>query len=412
MLKNDNTAQVEILDESEQSGTALVPTRRPDAGDAGARAEAGPEVPPQSPARQARRPLGRAVLAVALLAGISAGGYLGYQWYTVGRFMVSTDDAYVGAVNTTLASKVSGYVAEITQPDNAYVHAGDVIARIDDGDYRLAVDAARDKIAAQEATIERLQDERAPQEAAVAQAKAQVLSAQAARTRTQLELERQQALAKKDFASGQKLEAARADRDQAEASLQSAKAAVAAAQANIGVLEGKQQEAARTLDSLKTDLAKAERDLSFAVVRAPIDGVLSNRAIQVGDYVQTGARLASIVPLDRVYVDANFKETQIAGLHPGQKVDLKVDALPDRVIEGRIESLAPASGSVFSLLPPDNATGNFTKIVQRLPVRIDIADDVVAQHVLRPGMSVIVDVDTRAARIADADTDRSAVAER
>ena len=178
--------------------------------------------------------------------------------------------------------------------------------------------------------------------------------------------------------------------------MQSAQAALDAATANVDVLKAQQQEAARTMDELRTALAKAERDLSFTVIRAPVDGVIGNRAVQVGDYMQTGQRLASLVPLDEVYVDANFKETQLAHLRPGQKVEIDVDALPDHPIEGTVDSLAPASGAVFSLLPPDNATGNFTKIVQRLPVRIKVPADVAAQGELRPGMSVLVSVNTKA----------------
>ena len=146
---------------------------------------------------------------------------------------------------------------------------------------------------------------------------------------------------------------------------------------------------------MQTALAKAERDLSFTIIRAPFDGVIGNRAVQVGDYVQPTQRLASLVPLQAVYIDANFKETQFAHLQPGQPVSITVDALPGRMLEGRVASFAPASGSVFSLLPPDNATGNFTKIVQRLPVRILVPASVAEQSVLRPGMSVIVKVDTK-----------------
>ena len=168
-----------------------------------------------------------------------------------------------------------------------------------------------------------------------------------------------------------------------------------AAIANLEVLRAQQQEAARTLDELRTAQAKAERDLSFTIIRAPVDGVFGNRAVQTGDYVQTAQRVASLVPLSDVYIDANFKETQLARIHPGQPVTVSVDALPDHDIHGRVASLAPASGSVFSLLPPDNATGNFTKIVQRLPVRIEVPAGVAAQRVLRPGMSVVVSVNTK-----------------
>ena len=141
--------------------------------------------------------------------------------------------------------------------------------------------------------------------------------------------------------------------------------------------------------------------MSFTVIRAPIDGVIGNRAIQTGDYVQTGQRLASLVPLNEVYVNANFKETQVAHLRPGQTASIAVDALPEHTIQGTVESFSPASGSVFSLLPPDNATGNFTKIVQRLPVRIRVPADVAREGLLRPGMSVVVSVNTKATKVAD-----------
>ena len=229
----------------------------------------------------------------------------------------------------------------------------------------------------------------------MAQARAQLASARAVETRTGSELKRQQALASKEFASRQTLEKAQSNRDQAVASVQSAQAAIASAIANVGVLEAQQQEAEHQLKELKTAQAKAERDLSFTVIRAPIDGVIGNRAMQVGDFVQTGQRLAAVVPLHDVYVDANFKETQVANLRPGQPVEVSVDALPDHTITGTVASMSPASGSVFSLLPPDNATGNFTKIVQRLAVRVRLPAAVTDKRLLRPGMSVVVSVNTK-----------------
>jgi membrane fusion protein, multidrug efflux system len=338
--------------------------------------------------------------AVAVLA-FGVAGWFGYDWWTVGRFTVSTDDAYVQAYNTTLAAKVAGYLASVPVTDNTYVHTGDVIATIDNGDYRLAVDSARAKVATQEATIARMGHQITAQEAAVEQAKTQLVSAQAAATRTELELTRQNLLVARDASSRQLLEQAQANRDQAIAAVQGAQAAIESAAANVDVLKGQRQEAISTLDELKTALAKAERDLSFTVIRAPIDGVIGNRAVQTGDYVQTGQRLASLVPLDEVYVNANFKETQLARLRPGQPASIAVDALPEHTIQGTVESFSPASGSVFSLLPPDNATGNFTKIVQRLPVRIHVPPAIAREGLLRPGMSVVVSVNTKASAAAD-----------
>lgn len=337
-------------------------------------------------------------LALFGLAGVitlAAGGWYGYHWLTAGRFIVSTDDAYVRADATTLAAKVSGYVSAIGVADNTYVHTGDVIARIDDGDYRLAVDTARDKLATQQSTVARIGKQIQAQQASVEQARAQLVSAQAGETRAQSELRRQQELAAKEFASRQTLEQAQSNRDQAVAGVQSAQAALDSAIANVDVLTAQQQEATRQQQELNTSLAKAERDLSFTVIRAPVDGVIGNRAMRVGDFVQIGQRLASVVPLAEVYIDANFKETQLARLKPGQPVSVNVDALPGRDITGTVASVSPASGSVFSLLPPDNATGNFTKIVQRLAVRIRLPADVTDQRLLRPGMSVVVDVNTK-----------------
>ncbi len=351
----------------------------------------------QDPSANQPRRLSRRKLALGAIAVLAAAGavWFGYDWWTVGRFTVSTDDAYVEAYNTTLAAKVPGYVARVLVTDNSKVHTGDIIATIDDGDYKLAADSAREKVATQQATIARIGQQIDAQQAAVAQAQAQLISAKASAKRWELELARQNFLATKDYASHQTLEQTQASRDQAVAGVQSAQAALESATANVAVLKGQQQEAIDTLAELKTALAKAERDLSFTVIRAPIDGVIGNRAVQVGDYLQPGQRLASLVPLDNVYVDANFKETQLARLRPGQTVSIAVDALPQHDITGSIESLSPASGAVFSLLPPDNATGNFTKIVQRLPVRIRVPEAVAGKGLLRPGMSVVVSVNTK-----------------
>lgn len=345
----------------------------------------------------------RILMGVAALVAIAA-SYYGYDYATAGRYMVSTDDAYVRADATTLAAKVAGYVAAIPVKDNQLVHAGEVIATIDDGDYRLAVDAARGKVATQQATVGRIGQQIVAQQATVAQANAQLASAQAIETRTESELTRQQSLASREFASKQTLEQAQSARDQAIAGVQSARAAIATAIANVGVLEAQQQEAERQLAELKTAQAKAERDLSFTKVRAPIDGVIGNRAIQIGDYMQTGQRLASLVPLKDVYIDANFKETQVSRLQPGQPVSVSVDALPGHEIAGEVASVSPASGSTFSLLPPDNATGNFTKIVQRIAVRIHVPASLTAQRLLRPGMSVVVDVNTKPTALAARDS--------
>ncbi|SJZ54068.1 membrane fusion protein, multidrug efflux system [Enhydrobacter aerosaccus] len=360
-----------------------------------------PRPPVQSPVQPASTPARRrggrrrGVLAIMLLAVAGFGGWYGYRWWTDGRFMVWTDDAYVGAKTVILAAKVPGYISSLNVEDNAFVHGGDVIAIIDDGDYKLALESARARTRTQQATVERIGRQIKALEAAVEQAKAQLVSAQAGAARAKLEFDRQQSLTLIGGASKQVFEQAYTNRDQGDAAVLNAKAAVDAAEANVAVARSQQEEARQTVSELEMAAARAERDLSFTVIRAPFDGVVGNRAIQAGGYVQAGTRLVSVVPLDDVYIDANFKETQLARIRPGAHVSILVDALPDVVLDGTVESIAPASGSVFSLLPPDNATGNFTKIVQRLPVRIRVAPEVAEQGALRPGMSVAAGVDTR-----------------
>ena len=188
--------------------------------------------------------------------------------------------------------------------------------------------------------------------------------------------------------------------DQTKAAVAGADAQIASAKANIGVLEAQYAEAQSTLRTLELTRDKAKRDLSFTILRAPYDGVVGNLSVEQGDMITAGQKLAVVVPMDKLYIVANFKETQLAKLVPGEKVKVAVDAMSDTEFEGTVSSLAPASGAVFSLLPPENATGNFTKVVQRVPVRIDIPADVLKHGRLRAGLSVIVDVDSRTAPVA------------
>jgi membrane fusion protein, multidrug efflux system len=333
-------------------------------------------------------------LGIGALLAFAAAAY-GVNYALVGRFYVSTDDAYVRANNTMLGARVSGHVAAILPADNAVVRTGDVIFRIDDGDYRIAVDAARGKIATQQAAIDRIGRQAGALESAVAQSKAQLASAQAALKRADLDFERQQALSAKGFASHATFEVSEASRDQGLAAMKAAQAAYDAARDNVEVTRAQQAEARAQLAELQTALAKAERDLEFTAVRAPVHGIFSNRLVNIGDFVSMGQRLGNLVPLNEVFIDANFKETQLKRIRPGQPVTISVDAYGHRKFAGVVESISPAAGSVFTLLPPDNATGNFTKIVQRLPVRVRVPKEVARQNLLRAGMSVYATVDTR-----------------
>ncbi|MBR0714778.1 HlyD family secretion protein [Bradyrhizobium liaoningense] len=345
------------------------------------------------------------MMGVVALLALAAASYAGY--YTlVGRFYVSTEDAYVRANNTMLGARVAGHISSILAGDNTVVRAGDIVFRVDDGDYKIAVDAASTKIATQQATIDRIGRQVAALESQVGQSKAQLASAEAGLKRADLDFERQQALNTKGFASRATFEVSEAGRDQGAAAVKAAQAAYDAAVSNVDVAKAQQAEAQAQLAELKTALAKAERDLNFTSVRAPVDGIFSNRLVNTGDFVTVGQRLGNIVPLDEVFIDANFKETQLKRIRPGQPVTIKVDAYGMRKFAGVVDSIAAGAGSVFTLLPPDNATGNFTKIVQRVPVRIRVPKSVAKQNLLRAGMSVYATVDTnRGAENADSDID-------
>lgn len=339
------------------------------------------------------------VIFVALFGAAAwFGGNYAYSWWTDGRFLISTDDAYVAADITTLAAKASGYVTDVMVADNQTVKKGDVIARIDSGDYALAVAQAQNSLSGNVATIARIDKQIAAGEAQVAQAKAGVASAQATLESKDINYTRQSTLVSSKVSAQSQLDDARTDRDAARAAVASAQAAVAVAEANIEVLKAQKAEAEATGKTLQTALDKANRDLSFTEVRAPVDGVVGNKAIEVGTYVTPGQQLASLVATGSAHIEANYKETQLAKLVPGETVRITVDAMDsEETILGTVESLSPATGSVFSLLPANNATGNFTKVVQRLPVRISVPADVAASGKLRPGLSVVVAADPRTA---------------
>jgi membrane fusion protein (multidrug efflux system) len=350
------------------------------------------------------------LIGILALLALAAAGYSVY-YVLVGRFYVSTDDAYVRANNTMLGARVSGHIEAILPGDNVVVHAGDLIFKIDDGDYRIAADAARTRIATQQATIDRIGRQVTAQESAAAQALANLASAEAGLKRANLDYDRQQTLSNKGFATHATFEQSEAGRDQGLAAVKAAQAAYDAARDNVEVTKAQQAEARAQLAELQTQFAKAERDLDFTRVRAPVDGTFSNRLVNTGDYIVVGQRLGNVVPLNDVFIDANFKETQLKRIRPGQPVTISVDAYGHRKFAGVVDSISPAAGSVFTLLPPDNATGNFTKIVQRLPVRVRVPKDVAKQNLLRAGMSVYATVDTRnGAADADSEADLDAPA--
>ncbi len=325
--------------------------------------------------------------AVALLAAANAG----WHWWTEGRFLQSTDDAYVLADIASISAKVPGYVLSLPVENNHAVTAGEVLAVLEDGDYRARVDQAAAAAEAQRAGLASNAARLTWQRSVIEQARAGVVSAEAELRRAALELERTRTLTSETWATRQRLETVTADQAKAAAGLNRARAVLTAEGEQLGVLEAQRHEIEAALKQAEAQLALARDDLERTLVRAPIDCVVGNRMAQIGVLARPGVQLMVVVPLKAVYVDANFKETQLRNMRPGQVAKVAVDAYPDLELVGRVGSLAPASGSRFSLLPPENATGNFTKIVQRVPVRILLPPS----SGLRPGLSVVVTVDTR-----------------
>ena len=341
------------------------------------------------------------VLLVAIV--VAAGALGGWRWWTAWRFEQSTDDAYVQSDVTVISPKIEGYIKEVRVAENQRVHAGEVLFVVDDRDFAAKLAQAEAAIATEEASVLTYDSRMQLQRSVIEQSKAEIVSAEADRVRTERDYQRYGQLAATDFASRQRLETAEADDRKAVAALAQKRAALAAAQDQLNVLRAQRDEEKARRQQARANLQLARNDLDNTLIRAPVDGVAGNRAGRVGQYVKPGTQLLSLVPLPYVYVTANFKETQLTNMRPGQAAEIYVDAYPDRRLAGHVESFAPASGAQFSLLPPDNATGNFTKIVQRVPVRIALPADEPLLRLLRPGLSVTVTVDTHAEPAAAAE---------
>ena len=335
------------------------------------------------------------VRAVLLLAALGVAGF-GYHWWSEGRFLEETDDAYIGGNVTVVAPKVAGYIARLEVTDNQLVHAGDVLARLDDRDYKAALAKADGAVAAAQAALANLDATRELQQAVIGQARAGVAASGAETSRARDDQTRYQNLSAKAAVSLQSAQRADAAYKQALAGDQKSQAQLVAAQRELDVIGTRKLQAQAALEQAVAERDIARLNLEYTVLRAPLDGTIGNRRARAGAYATVGNQLLSIVPSRGLWVDANFKEGQLAKFKPGQRASIKADLMPGHVYHGTVASLAPATGAQFSVLPPENATGNFTKIVQRVPVRIvlDEADAEVA--LLRPGLSVTAEVDIRA----------------
>jgi len=343
--------------------------------------------------RLSRKPM--AIAGLALLATVGVADF-GRYWWTTGRFIESTDDAYVGGNVTVLAPHVAGFVAQILVTDNQYVKAGDLLVTLDDRDYRAKLARAQATVDREKATLANLHAQYEWQQSAISQAEANLASSNAAAVFAQQEATRYRALAATTYGSVQNDQKADAAARQAQANVAAAEANLAAARQKLAILNTQIAEAEAGVAQAEADLTTARLDVGYTEIRSPIDGYVGDRSAQVGAYVTTGTNLLSIVPAHGLWVDANFKEDQLAQMRAGQTVGIVADVLPGRSYTGHVVSLAPATGSVFAVIPPENATGNFTKIVQRVPVRIAIDEEGGGQlGVLRPGLSVTASVDIR-----------------
>jgi len=349
------------------------------------------------PSRQAIK---RLALGLGLALGVAGAADFGYGYLTTGRYLESTDDAYVKADSTIISPKVSGYIAEVRVSDNEPVKAGQLLARIDDRDFKTALNQAKADVAASEAAVRNLDAQIKMQEPLIQQQAADVDAADANLKFAREERARYDELMKSGSGTVQRAQQTDAALRAQSAQLQQGKAGLVAANTKIEVLATERAKAVAQLDHARAVEQQATLNLSYTQIAAPVEGTVGARSLRVGQYVQAGTQLMAVVPLDAVYVVANFKETQLTNVRNGQPVEIWIDSFHGTKLKGHVDSLSPASGLEFALLPPDNATGNFTKIVQRVPVKI-VLDDYALTGLLRPGMSAEPAVNTKATVLAE-----------
>src|SRR5262245_18531527 len=336
------------------------------------------------------------ILSGAVLLIIAAVWFV--RWWTVGRFIEKTDDAYLQADSVTVAPKVSGYIGEVLVEDNQTVTAGQPLVKLDGRQYQAMLEQASAAISARKADIERGQAELLQQKANIAQAKAQVTGARAVLAHAIEQVKRYEPLVASGAESGERLADLRNAQNQANATLEADLAAVTSAERQPATTQAQIDQARAQLEAAEASVRQAQLDTQDTVVRSTLAGRVGDRTVRVGQFVQPGTRLMTIVPVQDLYLTANFKETQIGLMRAGQPATVSVDALPGKDLDGTVISISPGTGSQFALLPPQNATGTFTKIVQRVPVRIRLKLTPEARQVLIPGLSVVVHVDTRGGR--------------
>ena len=351
-----------------------------------------------APARVKTRLSVRRLAAVVVVAVLASGvSWCGHGWWKTGRFIQTTDDAYVGGNVTTISPHVGGFVTDILVADHEHVRRGQLVARLDRRDYQASLDKAQAVVAARIAALSNLRARTVLQQTAIRESLADQAAKVANAAFTRIDGARYAYLAVTSAGSRQAAQKSLAARQVAEAAVAASVAAVEGARQQLAVLDTQIAEAQAEIGQARSDLRTGVLNLSYTDILSPIDGYVGNRAAQVGAYVAEGSYLLSIIPAHDLWVDANFKEDQLANMVPGQEVTAEADVAPGRVFHGRVLSLAPGTGALFSIIPPENATGNFTKIVQRVPVRIALNAGDASFGRLRPGLSMLVHVDTKGA---------------
>ncbi len=355
----------------------------------------------QLPTRSPKLLLKRSAYAIAIIAAAGYAAHFGYDYWTTGRFIESTDDAYVKADYTTIAPKVAGYIKDVLVNDNDFVNAGQVLATIDDRDFQIAHDSARADLQGAEAAIANLDAQIDLQASVIEQARASVDVSKASYNFAKSDAARNARLTSNGSGTLSRAEQSKSILDQASAAVDRDQAALVSAQSRVQVLRTQRDQAVAQRDKATAAVDQAAVNLSYTRIVAAVDGTVGARSVRVGQFVSSGTQLMAVVPLHAVYIVANVKETQLTHMHPGQHAEIRVDSFPKLKIKGHVDSISPASGLEFSLLPPDNATGNFTKIVQRIPVKI-LIDDEGLSATLRSGMSVEPRIDTKDAYAPEA----------
>ena len=362
-----------------------------------AAAPAPPPKPTQRPASSLWSRLAIPLFAVIVALAFVALATLRFDEWVGNAVVQTTNDAYVRSELTRLASRVSGEVLTVAVTDFQRVKAGDLLIQIDPADYEAQVAQSEAAVAAAQAVFDNLANQIELQYATIAQAEAARLSAEALEVEAKQEQDRQQSLTQTESGTRQRYEQAVAGYAKAQADVRASRAVIAAQQHQLEVLQGTKKQRAADVEAAKATLASVKLKLGYTKIIAPFDGVVGERQVQPGDYVNIGTNLINVVPLPKVYVIANYKETQLTHVSPGQPVEITVDSFPREKLRGKVERIAPATGAQVALLPPDNATGNFTKVVQRIPVRIQFDDNQPLLARLVPGMSVVTSIDTKGA---------------